>query len=178
MIIRDLLAVVGLAIVFTCPSYAQQKDTVDPKIRQQIDALDKKIGDAYSSDDAAAVAALFTEDGVLVRPQGTVYGREAIEKMYAETFQKIHLSNDITKADQSSPHRIGTAGNEIWETGEWSATLQGQKGPPIQLKGYNAYIDVRDGDDWKIRMQIFNVTPAPPATAAATPSPTPTPSNK
>jgi Domain of unknown function (DUF4440) len=117
MKIRYLLALVGLAIGFASPTVAQQKDTVDPQTRQQIDALDKKIGEAYSKDDAAAVAALFTEDGVLVRPQGTVYGREAIEKLYADTFQKIHLSNDVSKADQNSPHSIGTAGNEIWETG-------------------------------------------------------------
>jgi ketosteroid isomerase-like protein len=174
MKIRLAVALVGLAFGFAVPAFAQQKDTVDPQTRQQIDALDKKIGEAYSNDDAAAVAALFTEDGVLVRPQGTVYGREAIEKLYADTFQKIHLSNDTSKADQNSPHSIGAAGNEIWETGEWSVTLQGKKGPPMQLKGYNAYIDVREGDDWKIRMEIFNVTPAP----AATPSPTPTPDNK
>jgi ketosteroid isomerase-like protein len=176
MKMRLLLTLAGFAISFVLPTFAQQKDAVDPQTRQQIDALDKKIGEAYSKDDAAAVAALFTEDGVLVRPQGTVYGREAIEKLYADTFQKIHLSNDVSKADQNSPHSIGTAGNEIWETGEWSVTLQGQKGPPTQLKGYNAYIDVREGDDWKIRMEIFNVTPAP--APSATPSPTTTPSNK
>jgi ketosteroid isomerase-like protein len=175
MKIRSLVILMALVISFALPVFAQQKDTVDPQIRQQIDALDKKIGEAYSKDDAAAVAALFTEDGVLVRPQGAVYGREAIEKLYAETFQIIRLSNDITKADQNSPHRIGTAGNEIWETGEWSVTLQGQKGPPIQLKGYNAFVDIREGDDWKIRMQIFNVTPAPAPTV--TPTPTTTPSN-
>jgi hypothetical protein len=40
-----------------------------------IDAIDKKLGEAYSNNDAAAVAAPFKEDGVLVRPQGTVYGQ-------------------------------------------------------------------------------------------------------
>jgi ketosteroid isomerase-like protein len=172
------VSLVGLALSFALPAFAQQKDTVDPQIRQQIDAFDKKIGEAYSKNDAAAVAALFTEDGVLVRPQGTVYGREAIEKLYVDTFQKVHLSNDITKADQNSPHSIGMAGNEIWETGEWSVTFQGQKGPPIQLKGYNAFVDIREGDDWKIRMQIFNVAPPPAATSTATPSPTATASSQ
>jgi hypothetical protein len=31
---------------------------------------------------------------------------------------------------------IGPAGNEVWSTGEWSFTLQGKSGGPIQLKGY------------------------------------------
>jgi hypothetical protein len=43
---------------------------------------------------------------------------------------------------------------------------------PIQLKGYRSVI--REGDDLKIRMLIWNITPAP----AATPSPTASPSNQ
>jgi hypothetical protein len=35
-------------------------------------------------------------------------------------------------------------------------------------------IEVREGDAWKRRMLIWNITPAP----AATPSPTTTPSNQ
>ena len=174
MKIRLVGALVGLAISFVLPTFAQQKDTADPLIRQQIDALDKKIGEAYSNDGAAAIAALFTEDGVLVTPQGTVYGREAIEKWYADMFLKFHLSDDKTKADQNSPHTIGTAGNEIWETGDWTVILQAQNGSPVHLQGHNAFVDIREGDDWKVRMEIFNVTPAP----AAKPSPTTSPSSQ
>ena len=92
----------------------------------------------------------------------------------ADLFQKVHLSNNLSKADQNSPHIIGTAGNEVWRNAEWSSTLQGQNGGPIQLKGYWAGIEVREGDAWKKRMLIWNITPAP----AATPSPTTTPSNQ
>ena len=171
MKIRLVGALVGLAISFALPTSAQQKDTANPEIRQQIDALDKRIGEAYSNDDAAAIAALFTEDGVLVTPQGTVYGREAIEKSYADMFLKFHLSDDKTKADQNSPHTIGTAGNEIWETGDWTAVLQAQNGSPVHLQGHNAFVDIREGDDWKVRMEIFNVTPAPAVKPSATTSP-------
>jgi ketosteroid isomerase-like protein len=174
MKIRLVGALVGLAISFVLPTFAQQKDTADPLIRQQIDALDKKIGEAYSNDGAAAIAALFTEEGVLVTPQGTVYGREAIEKWYEDMFLKFHLSDDKTKADQNSPHTICTAGNEIWETGDWTAILQAQNGSPVHLQGHNAFVDIREGNDWKVRMEIFNVTPAP----AAKPSPTTSPSSQ
>jgi hypothetical protein len=58
---------------------------------------------------------------------------------------------------------IGTAGKEVWETGEWSETGQGETGDPIQIKGYWSAIDTREGDDWKIRMLTYNITPASPA---------------
>ncbi len=83
-------------------------------------------------------------------------------------------SNHISKADQYSPHIIGTAGNEIWSKGEFSQTIQSQNGAPIQLKGYWGSVTVREGDTWKTRMVTFNIAPAP----AATPSPTATPSNQ
>jgi hypothetical protein len=72
------------------------------------------------------------------------------------------LSNHLTKRDPASPHVIDTAGNEVWSIGEWSATFQGQNGPPEQAKGYWASISVREGDAWKDRMVIWNVFSAPP----------------
>ena len=39
MKIRSLLALAGLAISFAVPTFAQQKDTVDPRIAQQRDLL-------------------------------------------------------------------------------------------------------------------------------------------
>ena len=59
-----------------------------------------------------------------VTPQGPIYGRESIEKYYADLFQRVHYSNFINKNDQNSPHVIGTAGNEVWSNGEWGATIQ------------------------------------------------------
>jgi ketosteroid isomerase-like protein len=159
MKIRLLHALVGLAIGFALPAFAQQKDTVDQGIMEQLAGLGKKIDEAFDNNDAAAVAALFTKDAVLVNNTGPIYGQEAIEKNFADLFQKFHISNRIGLAD--SRHMIGTAGNEVWGNGEWSQTLQGQNGDLIKVKGYWSAIDVREGDDWKIRMLTWNMTPAP-----------------
>ena len=161
-----LITLVGLAISFAVPAFAQQKDTVDPQTIEQIDALAKKFDEAFDNGDAAALASLFTDDAVFVTPGGMMYGREAIEKYWVETFQQGHFSNHLNKADQYSPHLIGTTGNEVWRTGEWSFTLQGKSGDPINLKGFWSAINVREGDTWKTRLLTLNVTPPP--TSAAT----------
>jgi hypothetical protein len=72
--------------------------TADSKIVKQRDLLGvrKAIGDfgglslklekAFKKNDASAIAALFTEDGILVASDGIFSGRQAIEKRYAEIF--------------------------------------------------------------------------------------------
>jgi ketosteroid isomerase-like protein len=56
-------------------SFAQEK-TVDPQIIEQLNALTKKYIDAVDNNDAAALAALFTEDAVMVTDTaGPFYGR-------------------------------------------------------------------------------------------------------
>ena len=72
-----LLALVGLATGFVVPAFAQEKDTVDPQIRQQLEALSKKFDDASNKADAPALATLFTQDAVEVGPDGPVYGRQS-----------------------------------------------------------------------------------------------------
>ena len=158
------VAVVGLAISFALPSVAQQANTPDPQLRQELLALAKKFEDAWNNNDATALAALFTKDAVLIEQSGPVYGREAIQKHYADLFQNEHFSNNVTTyndPNSNSPHAIGTDGNEMWENGEWSMTWQVKGGEPEQHNGHHASIAVREDGVWKKRILITNVTPPP-----------------
>ena len=173
MKIRLLLALVGLATRFALPTLAQQTNTPDLQLlRHGLVALLEKFDGAYNRNDAAAVAANCTEDAVLVSPYGPIFGRQAIEQWYAGLFKGVHLSHSLTPADADCPHLLGTAGKEMWATGNWRATLQGQNGS-AEAKGYWSAIEVREGEDWKIRMLCLNGSFAP----AATPAPPAAPSN-
>jgi ketosteroid isomerase-like protein len=134
------------------PSFAQQKDAVDPKVAQQVRVLASKFDGAFNRNDAAAVAEFYTDDGFFVTSEGPKYGREGIEKIYADLFRQFHFSNYSSKADQYSPHLIGKAGNETLEIGEWGCTVEGHGGSPVQFKGYYSSIYNRAGDNWKISM--------------------------
>ena len=56
MKMRLLLAFVGLAIGLTAPTLAQQKDTIDSQIAEQVT---KKIDEGFNNGDAAGIGAPF-----------------------------------------------------------------------------------------------------------------------
>ena len=133
----------------------KQENTIDPQKFQE------KYDEAVNRNDATSVAKLFTDDAILVTDAGPVYGRQAIEKWYANMFQQFRPSNFIGKPDQNSPYVVGAPGNEAWRIGEWSETVSVESGNPIQVKGFWSTIDIRQGEDWKMRMLTWNMTPAP-----------------
>jgi ketosteroid isomerase-like protein len=57
-------------------TFAQEKDAVDPQTLQQLGAKSKKYDEAVNNNDAAAVAAHFTEDAIFVTDTGLLYGRQ------------------------------------------------------------------------------------------------------
>jgi uncharacterized protein (TIGR02246 family) len=152
MKIRSAAVVVGLAICFALPTFAQIKNTPDPQLRQKLVDVIAKHADAINKNDAAAAAACFTQDAVYVTERGPVNEREAIEKWYADLFKKVKFTYYVITIDQDSPHVISTADNEIWAAGGWSSTIKGENFGPRQIKGYWSVIRV--GDDWRIRMLL------------------------
>jgi uncharacterized protein (TIGR02246 family) len=181
-----VVPLVGLAINFALPTYAQQKDLADPQTTQKLLALRKVDEEAHNNYDAAATAALFTRDAVYSTPGGTVIGRQAIQKWYTDLWQYFHPTNYVVKVDGNAYHLIDTAGNALWATGETTQTGQQKNGEPLPIKLVWFDILVREGEDWKLRMVAFGDTPATVMIAyqnfgpqpVATPSPTASPSTQ
>jgi len=152
MNIRLVAALIGLAISFAFPIYAQERNTVDPEVRQQIEAVGMQFIEAYNKHDAAAVAALYTHDAVRVdNPPGMgrgalIVGRKAVEKLF---------ETDFTGSWSSSP-RVGKLvqmyafEDSIASISEWSRA---------QYNGHSVQIFVRDPDTWKIRMEYNSSAP-------------------
>ena len=123
------------------------------KFASELLAVIEKHADAMNKNDAAAAAALFTEDAVYMTDRGLIKGREAIEKMYADLFQKLHFSRPCHHGRSGLPsHRRHAMAKTLWATGGWSWTIQVQNSDPVQIKGFWSVIYVREGDDLKIRM--------------------------
>ena len=113
MKMRVLLTLSALGIGFTVPAVAQQKDTTDSQLAQQLEASGRESDEGFNKGDAAAIAALFTQDAVLLLEDGPVYGKPAIEKWLEGVFQNARFSNHLTKVDQKVPSLLSKAGNEV-----------------------------------------------------------------
>ena len=162
---RLLLALAGFAISFAVPTLAQQTNTPGPQIAQQrnligdpyaigeFNALGLKMDEAFNKNDAVALAALFTKDAVLVASDGMFFGRPAIQKRYADTFQRSPIT---TSSGQGSS--LNAIDNAAWSTGKWWTTRQDQTGPKFE-SGFWSAIYVREGDGWKIRLLTISDAP-------------------
>jgi uncharacterized protein (TIGR02246 family) len=139
MRIRLILTLAGLAVGIAVPVLAQEKDTVNPEVRQQIEAVLRKHEEAYNEYDAAAFAAGFTQYAVELSQGGMARGREEIEERYAADLAS-HPTKQSFKLLQVCA--VGDAICAISEFFHYNT----------QTKGHYAAIYVREGDTWKIRM--------------------------
>jgi uncharacterized protein (TIGR02246 family) len=103
---------------------------------------------AFNRQDAAALAALFSEDGIRVTPQGIIQGRESIKKDSDKRFQSRFHDLSI------SPLIVRALSDSIWEAGEWTMKIGDQP-----VRGYFAMTLVREGNGFKIRDDTFNIAP-------------------
>jgi uncharacterized protein (TIGR02246 family) len=147
MKMRLLLALAGSVIGLALPTFAQ----VDSKIDQQIRILAMNYDAAINKHDAAAIAALYTQDAVRVTAlnDGTFHGRQAIEKGYAKyDFARWQVTNYFTKVN-----RVTAVGNDVRSTGTWSSVFSRDtdRGHQCNGDGYCSWVIVREGDTWKIR---------------------------
>jgi uncharacterized protein (TIGR02246 family) len=129
-----------LAISFALPISAQQ-NTVDPEVRQQIEAVLRQFDEAFNKHDAAAIAALFTPEAVEMFPfeaPTTISGQQAIQKRYEAEASESSASNMTHKLVQVYP-----VGDDICAFTDYSVMM---------WKGHSLAIYVRDAGTWKIRM--------------------------
>jgi uncharacterized protein (TIGR02246 family) len=143
MKIRLVVALVGFAIGFAFPTFAQEQNAVDPKTRQEIDAVSMQYGEAFNKRDAGAVAALYTQDAVRVAdwPGGeSSVGREAIKTAFEVQFAGM------------SPRAVGKSITQMYAIDDRIAAIS--EFSQGFVHGHTVKIYVRDADTWKIRMEF------------------------
>jgi uncharacterized protein (TIGR02246 family) len=123
----------------------------DSKTKLEIAAFIRQYEKKFKERDAAALAALCAEDAVQIGPEGSIFGRQAIEQKYETLFQDSYPIEMTCTVDQ-----VSGVGNVSWNFGTWSVTRQGKEGPQ-QVNGYRLDILLREGDSWKECVSCYNI---------------------
>jgi uncharacterized protein (TIGR02246 family) len=162
MKISLLLTLVGLAISFAPPIFAQEKEEIKPfpfspipagpQLVQQIEAINQQFDEAFNKHDAAAVGALYTSNAVQTTPQGSFSGREAIEGYITDLFQRHNPTDRVTKMTY-----IYAFGGDLCALGGWAVTIDSTK----KFGGYLVNVYTSAGSSWKIRASVFKYLAAP-----------------
>ena len=114
MKIQALLALAGLAIGLTMRTLAQPNEAAPSEPdRQQLEALSARYAEASNRHDAAAIAALFSEEGAFVSPESILSGRQAIEKLYRDTFNAAAVSDTVIQTTE-----LHVMGDLAWAVGQ------------------------------------------------------------
>ena len=136
-----------MAIGVAAPALAQEQNTVDPEIRQQIEAVTKRREEAYNKYDAAAWAAFYTQDGIdvwsFLSEGGAAVGLPAILKRYEAEFASYPAKQSFKVV------QVYAIGNEICAIMEFTHHH-------LYGKGHAVLIYVHDADDWKVRLSYIN----------------------
>lgn len=140
------LLITSLLIGLSTSAFAQQNaPQTDQQAAREVHA---QFTTAFNRQDAAGVAALFSEDGIRVTPQGIIRGRDAIHKDSDKRFQLRFRDLSIT------PLIVRSSSDSIWEAGEWAMKMGDHP-----VRGYFAMTLVREGNSFKIRDDTFNIVP-------------------
>jgi uncharacterized protein (TIGR02246 family) len=146
-----LLIIAGLVCGFSGPARAQERNTIDPQVRQEVEALNLKYDEAFNRNDAEAVATLLTADAVETGPEEVASGQQEIEDRYKILFES-HPNRHATKLDQ-----VYAIGSRVCAISEWSVMQKKHTSQPMLLKeGYVVTINIREGDAWKIGMLYWS----------------------
>jgi uncharacterized protein (TIGR02246 family) len=146
------LPTIALVIAVAGPAFAQDAKSIAEQGNQ-------KWIQAYAAGDAAALATLYTKDAVLL-PQGVakpLIGEANIRKFYEDSVKQrlTNVSLPVTEAKM-----VGT--DTMFDLGTWTADAPGENGrPTTHVSGTYLNVWQREGSDWRLRADTFNMMPPP-----------------
>lgn len=132
---------------------APMASRTEKEARLAVEAFIAKYLERYNKKDAAGVAALYAEDGVLVPPGPMVTGKANIEKAWRATFDagRTGIRYDT--------QQVQAEGNIVWSTGQFSVMSPEENGTLQERRGNFVNIYEWDRDELKFRVHSFSFLP-------------------
>lgn len=150
-----LLAAIGfLAACQTEPAEqtgaTEEAATTDAAtVRSEIEAINDRFEQTLLAQDAAALAAIYTEDAIAM-PPGTprVEGRAAIESMFADWFTQMAPSESFTLTTDEVV--LPESGEVAYEIGSYQTSGTSPEGEAYEATGKYLVIWENVDGEWKI----------------------------
>jgi uncharacterized protein (TIGR02246 family) len=148
------------ALLLTAGGASAQGNADTAAIARTRSAFEK----AAAAQDAAAVAKLFTADGVEMPPNApAAKGRAAIEAWHKAFAQQFMLHGMTITATETK-----VLGDTAYDIGTYKQSLMAMKGGGMmEDKGKYVVLLKKDGGNWMITHAIYNSDNPPPGQAAA-----------
>ena len=136
-----ILMVVGWLSLGAASALAQDRATIEK--------LNDVWSAAFNKGDAAAVAALYSEDAYVLPPGGEmVKGRAAVEGFWRQAAQQMGDAKlttvDVLPLGPEAAREVGTV------------TLKTKTQPPQEVVGKYVVVWRKAGGDWKLATDIWN----------------------
>lgn len=152
-----------LALSGTLQSAAQAAGADEAAIRAQTTSWAK----AFNGGDAAAVAALYADDAILLPPGAPgASGRAAIQAYITKSIAEAKAAGAVFVVNPKTD--VGVSGNLGWESGTYTVTIKGA----VVEAGKFMSVSRKKGGKWLYLRDTWNMDApaAPPPPAAAPPA--------
>lgn len=116
---------------------------------ERLAALTDEFAAAWANGDAAAIAALFVEDGTSVGPEGDGYvGREAIEGRYQELLTGMYEGTTVSITQRSA--KFPSSDVAVVDGTYEILGATDAEGNELTIKGLYTNVAVEENGEWKI----------------------------
>ncbi|MCW3992020.1 MAG: DUF4440 domain-containing protein [Candidatus Bathyarchaeota archaeon] len=124
------------------------------EIQEAIKKADLKFGECVRAGDAAALAALYTEDACLMPANfEMIRGREAVKEFWGGAISGLGLKDAIL----TTIELIGV-GDTVTELGEYRLKIQPEGQEPVEDKGKYVVVWKQTDEGWKLHWDIWNTS--------------------
>ena len=124
------------------------------QIRPAIEEGNAKFGEAFRQGDSGAVAALYTDDAILLPPNSeTIQGKEGIDAFWSGAIQ-MGVKNAVL-----STVNLVDMGDFVCEIGKYELTIQPEGQEAFEDHGKFLVIWKQETDgNWKLHIDIWNTS--------------------
>jgi uncharacterized protein (TIGR02246 family) len=144
---RSLLAL----LVGAAAAPALAADVTESELMQAATELGRQYDANYNDKNPAGMAALYSSDGVLLSPSGSIVrGREALTSYYAQRFASGARGHAIKVVE------VHVQGNGGYGVAQFSVMAPGANGGLHEVDGRIVAVYQRDPDGWRMRLVEAN----------------------